>query len=133
MLFAVMMFEQKLHSLFRKVYMLMKSSNEKNWVKLLPIAVALLNKRKLARLGGVAPESVQSFKDDPLVRDAQEQTGTSQITPDGGTWKEQNERQNEYISNPKNAFQLNSFVYLDIKPKTFAKSFLDQVMYSIFF
>ena len=46
----------------------------------------------------------------------------------GGNWRKQNERQKEYETNKKNVFQLNTFVYLDVKPKTFSKSFADQVI-----
>lgn len=105
----------------------MKSEQNKNWPKLLPVAVALLNKRPLARLGGIAPEQIESFRDDDVIRSAQDQSGLERVLPDGGTWEQQNERQNEYLTNSKNQFQLNTFVYLDIKPKTFAKSFNDQV------
>lgn len=105
----------------------MKSEQNKNWPQLLPIAVGLLNKRPLSKLGGVAPEQIESFRDDDIIRNAQDQSGSSQTIPDGGNWQEQNERQNEYQKNSKNQFQINTFVYLDIKPKTFAKSFEDQV------
>ena len=114
--------------------MLLKSEQrEKAWPKLLPIAVALLNKRPLAKLGGLAPEEIQSFRDDGIIRSAQDQSGSSKIIPDGGTWKQQNKSQNEYLANPKNSFQVNTFVYLDIKPTTFQKSFNDQISFFIYF
>ena len=115
----------------RKLMSLMKAEQDKNWPKLLPVAVGLLNKRPLAKLGGIAPEEINTFRDDSIIRNAQDNSGLSKSVPDGGTWQEQNKRQEEYTSNPKNSFQVNSFVYLDIKPKTFAKSFNDQI--SIFF
>ncbi len=77
---------------------------------------------------GVSPGEISSFRDDPIVRLAQESSGQSQTTPDGGTWREQNERQNHYLEDKKkNQFQLNTYVYLDLKTKTFSKSFEDQV------
>ena len=107
----------------------MKTEHEANWVKILPIAVSLLNQRPIEKLGNVAPEQINSFRDDEIIRTAQKESGleASVTEPDGGSWKEQNKTQNEYLANPKNIFQPNSFVYLDLKAKTFSKSFEDQI------
>ena len=111
----------------------MKTEHDANWPKLLPIAVSLLNKRHIERLGNVAPEQINSFQDDEIIRTAQTNSGLEKVvtTPVGGTWHEQNMNQNTYLAS-KNPFQPNSFVYLDLKAKTFAKSFDDQVK-NIFF
>ena len=61
----------------------MKAKNEKNWIKILPIAVSLLNKRNLSKLGGIAPDQISSFLDDSVVRTAQAASGLETDVPDG--------------------------------------------------
>jgi hypothetical protein len=106
----------------------MKNKNEKNWVKLLPIAVGLLNKRPIKKNGGIAPEQIKTFVDDVIIRDALKDQGFEPSTSKEETWKQQNKNQSNYEKNQKNVFQKDTFVYLDVKKKhVFSKSFEDQV------
>lgn len=63
----------------------MKSQNQKDWKALLPVAVSLLNKRVLSKLGGLSPEQVHSFADDSIIREAKNMGGISQEEPEGKT------------------------------------------------
>jgi len=99
----------------------MRSEKTSNWVKLLPTAVKLLNLRPLKRLGGLAPGSINTMLDDVEVREAVENSCETTATHLPSV-KEQNELQKKY-ENSKAQFQVNSFVYLDNKEKTFAKSY----------
>jgi hypothetical protein len=112
----------------------MKNQNEKNWVKLLPIVTGLLNKRPIKKNGGVAPEEIKTFVDDVIIHDALKDKGSEPSTSKEQTWQEQNKNQSDYEKNPKNEFQVKSYVYLDVKKKhIFEKSFEDQVSISSYY
>jgi len=113
------MAEHAIYLVKRKLYMIMRSENSKNWVKYLPVAVKLLNERPVKRIGNLAPASINSMFDDVKVREAQKLQ--KQIGPEEPTWREQNTLQAKYEKSP--GFQKDDFVYLDYKEKTFAKSF----------
>lgn len=113
------MAEHAIYLVKRKLYLLMKSEKSDNWVKLLPIAVNLLNKRPLKKIGNLAPGSVNSMLDDIKVREAQRDNCVPVYEEEN--YKVQNELQQSYEKS--SGFQVNDFVYLDYKEKTFAKSF----------
>lgn len=102
----------------------MKSQQSLDWVRLLPIAVKLVNSRPLKRNGRLPPNEISSFLDDPLLRKAKEESGTPEIKEP--SYQKQNRSQQLYEKNSK-LFQKNDFVYLDARESTFAKSFQDKV------
>jgi hypothetical protein len=110
-----------------------KSLHTENWPSLLPQAVMQLNSRSLTRLNGLAPKDIISQWDDYKVQQAATQSAntagqprseikqsTSQSRPD---LNQQLANQKAYEANPK-MLQVGSYVYVDNKPKSFAKSFL---------
>jgi len=113
------MAEHSIYLLKRKLYMILRSEKSLNWPKYLPIAVALLNKRPMKRLGYLTPGSINSMIDDISVRRAQEEKCVDIYQHP--SYKEQNLAQAEYEKT--SGFQKDNFVYLDYKEKTFAKSF----------
>lgn len=119
------MSEHAVYLVKRKLYLIMRSENSKNWVKYLPIAVGLLNNRPVKRIGNLAPGSINSMFDDIRVREAVKTQGSSTIEKEP-TWREQNQQQANYEHHSK-GFQRNDFVYLDYKEKTFAKSFDEKI------
>lgn len=104
--------EHAIYEVKRKLYLMMNSYNTKNWVKLLPSAVKLLNARPMARNNGISPDSFSSMYDDVLKEDAA--ASKKEIS--------QNSEKAEEVQLP-----LNSYVYLDKKRKTLEKSFGPQV------
>lgn len=118
------MAEHAIYLVKRKLYFIMRSERSKNWVKYLPIAVNLLNKRPIKRNGNVPPEMVNSMFDDVKVREAQKKQNLN--VESELNYKEQNKLQTKYESERKN-FQVNDFVYLDYKEDTFAKSFNQKI------
>jgi hypothetical protein len=123
------MAEHAIYLVKRKLYMIMRSENSKNWVKYLPVAVKLLNERPVKRIGNLAPASINSMFDDVKVREAQKLQ--KQIGPEEPTWREQNTLQAKYEKSP--GFQKDDFVYLDYKEDTFAKSFNPKISIFIFY
>ena len=117
------MAEHAIYLVKRKLYLLMKSEKTDNWVKLLPIAVNLLNQRPLKKIGNLPPGSVNSMIDDIKVREAQKDNCIPVYEEQN--YKIQNELQQNYEKS--SGFQFNDFVYLDYKEKTFAKSFDSKV------
>lgn len=113
------MAEHAIYLVKRKLYLLMRSEKTENWVKLLPIAVNLLNQRPLKKIGNLAPGSINSMLDDVKVREAQKDNCIKVY--EEPNYKIQNEAQESYEKTA--GFQINDFVYLDYKEKTFAKSF----------
>jgi len=120
--------EHAIYLVKRKLYLLMRSEKTQNWVKLLPIAVGLLNKRPLKRIGNLAPGSINTMMDDIKVREAQQETCQPVYVEQN--YKDQNKLQAEYEQS-KN-YQVNDFVYLDYKEKTFSKSFNPKLSINIF-
>ena len=114
------MAEHAIYLVKRKLYLIMRSERSKNWVKYLPIAVNLLNKRPLKRNGNVSPGSINSIYDDVKIREARKTQNV--IEPKKLNYHDQNKLQAKY-EKMKNKFQVNDFVYLDYKEDTFAKSF----------
>lgn len=113
------MAEHAIYLVKRKLYLLMKAQKTENWVKLLPIAVNLLNQRPLKKIGGLSPGSINSMLDDVKVQNAQEQNNTLRYQEP--TYISQNEAQKNYEKTSN--FQVDDFVYLDYKETTFSKSF----------
>jgi hypothetical protein len=72
----------------------MRSEKSNNWVKYLPIAVGLLNKRPLKRIGNLAPGSINTMFDDVKVREAVKKSGIP--IKEEPTYQEQNELQAKY-------------------------------------
>jgi hypothetical protein len=120
------MAEHAVYLVKRKLYLIMRSENSKNWVKYLPIAVSLLNNRPVKRIGNLAPASINSMFDDIRVREAVKSQGTAE--PEEPTWRQQNELQTNY-EHQSTGFQKNDFVYLDYKEKTFSKSFDEKISF----
>lgn len=114
------MAEHAIYLVKRKLYLIMRSERSQNWVKYLPYAVSLLNKRPLKRNGRLPPGEVNSFFDDIKVREAREKNNIQ--IPEELNYHEQNKQQSNYEKSKGN-FQVNDFVYLDYKEDTFAKSF----------
>jgi hypothetical protein len=112
----------------KKIFLMEKTLHTNDWPSLLPKAVFQLNSRPLKRLNGLSPNDLLSQWDDYKVQQAAStyaktnpnQTANSQLNPD---LNQQLANQKAYESNPKE-FQVNSYVYVDYKPKSFAKSFL---------
>lgn len=110
-----------------------KSLHTDDWPSLLPNAVMQLNSRPLKRLNGLAPKDFMSQWDDykidgtpqPRASTSQLQSGP-QLKPD---LKQQQANQRAYEANSK-VFQVGDHVYVDNKPKTFAKSFQDKASYT---
>lgn len=105
-----------------------KTLHTNDWPSLLPKAVFQLNSRPLKRLNGLSPNDLLSQWDDYKVQQAAityaktnpNQTANSELNPN---LNQQLANQKAYESNPKE-FQVNSYVYVDYKAKSFAKSFL---------
>lgn len=103
--------------------MMMRAYNTKNWVKLLPQAVELLNARPMKRNAGIAPSQINSMYDDVLIEDARAATGSRILQPD-----RTREAANQFDADKQTTgFKLGAYVYLDKKRLTFEKSFGDQV------
>lgn len=122
------MAEHAIYLVKRKLYLLMRSERTDNWVKLLPIAVNLLNQRPLKKIGNLGPGSINSMLDDIKVREAQKDNCVPVY--DEPNYKIQNEAQKNYEKSQ--GMQVNNFVYLDYKEKTFAKSFDPKLSISVF-
>jgi len=109
-----------------------RSLHTDDWPSLLPNAVMQLNSRSLKRLNGLAPKDFLSQWDDYKVQQAASEANTSQSSahqPVQSTSQsrpdlnQQLANQKEYEANPK-LLQVDSYVYVDNKPKSFSKSFL---------
>ena len=124
------MAEHAIYLVKRKLYLIMRSERSKNWVKYLPVAVNLLNKRPLKRNGNLSPGSVNSIYDDVKVREARKNHNITE--PTELNYHDQNKLQANYEKSKKN-FQVNDFVYLDYKEDTFAKSFNPKISIFIFY
>lgn len=105
--------------------MTLRSEMSKNWPKYLPQITENLNKRHVKSLGGVEPGQINSFLDDPIIRNAQEK---HHIEPyKEPHWEEQNQNQAEALKDPKQPFPIGSYVYLDLPKDPFTKGFDYQV------
>jgi len=113
------MAEHAIYLLKRKLYLILRSEKSLNWPKFLPIAVGLLNQKPMKRLGNLSPGSVNTLLDDVSVRQAQEQNCVPVYQQP--SFQDQNLAQKNYQNT--SGLQINDFVYLDYKEKTFAKSF----------
>ena len=105
---------------------MMRRYRTSDWVSLLPRAVELLNSRPMTRNGGVPPEDINSFLDDPIVREAREEHGVQ--FPEPNRQEEIQSQENfeklETSTGPeKPKLTVGSFVYLDKQQKVFDKSF----------
>ena len=111
-----------------KLYLMMRRYRTSDWVSLLPRAVELLNARPMTRNGGVPPEDINSFMDDPVLRAAREEHGVT--FPEPNRQEELNSEQqfqNAVAGPSKPKLTVGSYVYLDRKQKVFDKSFELQV------
>lgn len=117
--------EASIRLLKRRLYMTLRSEMSKNWPKYLPLCISNLNKRHVKSLGGIEPGQINSFLDDPLIRNAQEEHN---ITPYAEPhWKTQNLNQSEALQNTAEPFPVGSYVYLDLPKDNFTKGFDYQV------
>jgi len=108
---------------------MMRRYETSDWVSLLPRAVELLNARPMTRNGGVPPEDINSFMDDPIVREAREKNGVTFPEPNREAEIKSEEQFNQSVAGPsKPKLMVGSFVFLDKKQKTFDKSFELQVI-----
>lgn len=121
--------EHGVYEVKRKLYLLMRHYRTKDWVRLLPDAVQLLNARPMTRNGGVPPAEINSFLQDPIIRSARL---AHHIDPNEPDRKEEikNEEQQKTSSD---SFKVGSLVFLDKKSKVFDKSFELQVRRIYFF
>lgn len=116
------MAEHGVYEVKRKLYLLMRHYRTKDWVRLLPDAVQLLNARPMTRNGGIPPAEINSFLQDPILRAARIAHNVTTDEPDR-TDEVQNEQQETEGDNLK----VGSLVFLDKKSKVFDKSFELQV------
>jgi len=106
-----------------KLYKLMRHYKTKDWVKLLPDAVNLLNSQGMERNGFVPANEINSFLDDPILRKARLEHHIEFPQPNRESEKTQEER-HQMLNHD---FKVGAYVYLDKKPKVFDKSFTLQV------
>lgn len=88
----------------------------------------------MTRNGGVPPEDINSFMDDPVLRAAREEHGVT--FPEPNRQEELNSEQqfqNAIAGPSKPKLTVGSYVYLDRKQKVFDKSFELQVRKSTYF
>lgn len=102
---------------------MMRAYNTKDWVSLLKDALNQLNSRPMTRNGGIPPNEINSYLQDPILRSARER---NQITvPEAN--REQEIKSEENFQNSKQELHVGTYVFLDHKPKVFDKSFSLQV------
>ena len=81
-----------------------------------------MNHTPLKRLGWLQPSEINSFRDSIRVTEAKESNNISVLKEP--SFEEQQQNQKDYELNPKNKFQLHSYVLLDFKETAvFDKSF----------
>lgn len=115
--------EHAVYEVKLKLYKMMRYYKTKDWVKLLPDAVNLLNSRPMTRNGGIPPSEINSSLQDPLLRQARLDHNVKFPEPNRS-----DEIQNEEDFNKtQQPIIVGSYVFLDRKPKTFDKSFELQV------
>lgn len=113
----------------RKLYMTLRGQMSQDWPKYLASTIKALNERHIKSLGFIQPKSINSEVDDVIVREAQK---ANNIQPfQEPSWIEQNKNQEDFLKNPKNPFPIGSYVYVDLKPTSFDKSYDMQI--SLFF
>jgi len=98
----------------------MRHLKTSDWVQLLPKAVELLNARPMTRNGGIAPEAITSFYQDPLLRSARRIHHVK--FPEPNLEEEQSSN-----SMSEDGLEIGSYVFLDKKQRLFDKSFLLKV------
>lgn len=118
------MAEHAIYEVKTKLYLMMRRYRTSDWVALLPRAVEMLNARPMTRNGGVPPEEVNSFLDDPVLREAREEQGVQFPEPNR---QEEIQSQEDFAKSEagpsKPTLTVGSFVYLDKQQKVFDKSF----------
>jgi len=107
----------------RILYRLLRHYKTKDWVGLLPDAIKLLNAKPLARNGQVAPEQINSFYQDPLLRKARESAKVNFHEPNRQLEEQTEAKFNQQVP----AINVGTYVFLDRKQKVFDKSFELQV------
>lgn len=115
------------HGIFlvkRKLYLMMEELNSKNWPVLLPKVEEQLNMKPIPKLGGIAPNEINSFYDDIKVREAQKNEKKKPY--EQPTFEKQQANEKEY-ENSRTLFKTGAYVYLQNKKKTFQKSYLPHV------
>ena len=110
------------HSIFlvkKKLYMLLRGTLSKDWVKSLPSVVESLNNTPTQKLGWLTPNSIHSEVDSVLVQKAKKQQNISTYNEPNYHIQRKNQQNYEHTKN----VQVNDYVYLDFDEKLFDKSF----------
>jgi hypothetical protein len=104
----------------RKMYMLLRSKLNQNWVETLPKVILSFNNTPLKNLGWLKPSDIKTKFDTLLVNQEREKYGVK-------VYKEPTFHEQLQLQNKETAFNINDYVYLDFDSKPFDKSFDTQV------
>lgn len=109
----------------QKLYMTLRSELSQNWPYYLDLTIKGLNNRHITDLGGIQPSAINSVWDDEKIRSAKKAHRIETFKePD---WHTQNQNQEAFLKSSENPFPIGTYVYLDLKPTTFDKSYDIQV------
>ena len=104
----------------KRLYMLLRGILNQNWVQWVSKVVKDYNHTPLTKLGGIAPESINSEIDSVQVQEAQQKARLTVYKEP--SYKIQRENQIKYEKDPKK-LQIGDYVYLSTNEELFSKSY----------